>query len=309
LLLPQRMTFPFSLLTPPRKTGPDVPPGCMELLPGWLLAENPFALSRAQAKYRKRYRARRYRPDLEVFRPDTVDLMRNALRRLDVRLKKKAYTSSCIDGVGKNFVSEEARKTALEAYRFYVQYYALLGLKDWLHSLLGVAQGGDPLDLAASDPPAASRRWLHQRSVLVDDFRMKDVAGALGRLLAMLTVVASSVERAKEKDDTRGARIIDGYPDAHTPAAQDECVRQTWEETCRLRAELEELLDRWKAWDAPCDIDRLALLGEDGVWHEPPRLDPAKAVRTSSNGAAALPLDSRVDPSREPLPSLRPTRP
>jgi hypothetical protein len=49
---------------------------------------------------------------------------------------------------------------------------------------------------------------------------------------------------SKEKDDSRGARIIDDYPHAHKPAAEDKFVKQTWAETRDLQAKIRTLVEK-----------------------------------------------------------------
>jgi hypothetical protein len=54
------------------------------------------------------------------------------------------------------------------------------------------------------------------------------------------------VERSRQKDDERGARIIDGYASAHPPAVCDEIVQHTWREARRLQDEVNSLLEELK---------------------------------------------------------------
>jgi hypothetical protein len=71
------------------------------------------------------------------------------------------------------------------------------------------------------------------------------VAGGLAELPRVLEMMAREVEESKARDDRRGARIIEDYALVHTPAERDECVRQCWDQTRRLQAEVETLLARW----------------------------------------------------------------
>ena len=57
--------------------------------------------------------------------------------------------------------------------------------------------------------------------------------------------VAKECERAREKDDARGARIIDDYPEVHPAADCDPIVRQAWEDADRLHDEVEGYLRRF----------------------------------------------------------------
>jgi hypothetical protein len=222
---PQRMTFPFSLIAPPSFQPAGISPACMELAPAWMLSENLFALRRNEAKYRARNKARRTQFDFAVIRPDTVDLMREACRRLEGARGQEVYTEADIEGLGKNFLLERNRLRAIEAYRFFIRSYALQGLKERVASIL--AAGGVPeklLTIPSSDP-----RWEHQRQLLVE-LGIRDVCEGLRELPAILETIARKVERSRARDDRRGAQILDDYADTHVPAERDACVRQARDE-------------------------------------------------------------------------------
>src|SRR5262249_53272965 len=92
-LPPQKVAFPFSLVNSPSGRWPGVPPAYNEIVPAWLLTDNLYALKRCEEKYRARNQARRSRFDFRVFRPDTVDRMRDACRRLEaVPQAREVYT-------------------------------------------------------------------------------------------------------------------------------------------------------------------------------------------------------------------------
>lgn len=238
--LPQRVTFPFSLIQSPSTHCPQISPAYNEILPGWVLAHNLYALRRNEWKYRARNRARRMKLECSVFRPEIIELMRHACRRLEaVHEIKELYTARDIKGLGKNFMLEASRKSAVEAYRFFVSFYALGGLlkqartledSDLLHGLLVT--------------PSEDLPWEQQRRILVEDFEMTDVRSGLMRLAEMTEKVAHDIERSKSKDDQRGSQIIDDYADAHLPADQDPFVLQTWKETHRLQSELKQMLNQ-----------------------------------------------------------------
>jgi hypothetical protein len=200
-----------------------------------------FTLKRNEGKYKARNKAKRTQFEFDVFRPEIVDLMLDACRRLSaVREAKEAYTDHDIPGLGKNFMLETYRKPAIEAYRFYSQYYALLGLHERMRS----HQQTGSIDAIPQllTTPIDHQPWEHRRQILFDDFGMRDPIAALRELPQMLQMVAADVERSKAKDDERGRRIIDDYTEVHTPAANDKFVKQTWDETRRLQSEIEELI-------------------------------------------------------------------
>jgi hypothetical protein len=244
-LLPQRVTFPFSLITMPSAHYPGVSPAYNEIIPAWMLAENLYALKRNEAKYRARDRSRHSPCDFRVFRPDTVDLMRDACRRLEaVGVVRDFYTERDVRGLGKNVLLEKHRRQALEAYRFHIRCYALLGLLERVRGLL--AEGQPVADDRLPSAVGASPEWEHQRPLLMEELGVASVSAGLRQLPDLLERVARDVEQAKGRDDVRGARIIEDYATVHGTAADDECVRRTWAEigclqtdTARCQAALE----------------------------------------------------------------------
>ncbi len=239
--LPQKVEFPFSLINSPADRYEGVSPAYNEIMPGWVLSDNIYTVKRNEGKYIKRNKARRTQFVFEVFRPDIVDLMIEARRRLqEVKEVKEVYTDKDIKGLGKNYMLEASRKKGIEAYTFYIQLYALNGLKKKLEKTLaekGSAAVKDILTAASDDP-----RWEHERQVLLAEFPGKDVKELLKLLVEYQEKVAKDVQVSKEKDDKRGARIIPDYAHAHAPAEQDGFVKETWEATKKLKADVEALL-------------------------------------------------------------------
>lgn len=234
-LPPQKVTFPFSLIAPPAERTHDLPPGLNRISPAWMLRANVYALRRNEAKYRARNRARRSRFEFAVFRRETVEHVRAAARALaGVQTLKPSYTERDIPGLGKNVLTESDRVRAVAAYRFYTLYYALCGLKNRVRDAL--AGGEDVAGLL--DSPGAGGEWEYQRQILAADFGITDPAAGLGMLPGMAAEVAKDCERSRDRDDTRGVRIIDDYAEVHPPADRDRVVRQAWEDADRIRGEV-----------------------------------------------------------------------
>jgi hypothetical protein len=241
--LPQKIFFPFSLINLPAEHYPGVPPAYNELVPGWMLTDNLYALKRNESKFQARNKARRTKFDFRILRLGIVDLMLDACHRLEsVRQIKTVYTDRDIEGLGKNYLTEAARKRAIECYRYFVRYYALLKLKDKVEKVLN-SDDHRSLDnlLHQADSEV---EWEHARKILCDQADIPSAGAGLTRLPDTLEEVARSVEKSKAKDDERGNRIMDDYADAHPPAAQDPIVQQTWAETLRLQREIAELRRR-----------------------------------------------------------------
>ena len=241
LLLPQRMTFPFALINMPPIRPPQAPLAYNEVVPAWVLTDSLYTLMRNEAKFRRRNRARRASIEVEVLRPETIELMRRACRRLEsVSAVREVYMDEDIEGLGKNFLRESARQKGLAGYQFFIRFFALLGLKEMAQVLVTAGRRTEAAQLLGQ--PGTDPCWEYQRRLLIHDLGLRDVAAGLRELPALLNEVARSVEMSKAKDDDRGARIIDDYATCHTLAAEDDLVRETWQTTRRHQSEIVDLL-------------------------------------------------------------------
>ncbi|MCD6386380.1 DUF4954 family protein [Candidatus Sumerlaeota bacterium] len=239
--LPQKIEFPFSLINTPSASYEGISPEFGEIFPGWVLSDNIFTIRRNEGKFRKRNKARRTQFVFEVFRPDIVDLMIDARKRLsNIKEQKELYTGKDIPGLGKNYMLENRRVKGIETYTRYIRYYALMGLKRRVEALL--AEGKKDELAQIYDTVTDDERWEHERKILLAEFEKKDVAEHLRLLSSMQEEIARDVQRSKEKDDKRGKRIIPDYPEAHKPAAEESFVKETWEATRKLQQEIEEIL-------------------------------------------------------------------
>jgi len=258
--LPQRVEMPFSLINARAESIEGVSPAYNEILPGWVLSDNIYAIRRNERKYAVRNKATRIQVGFEVFRPDIVDLIvkaRAALMKVSSGLsaahavlqkatgavdqaRRPVYTDKDIPGLGKNFMKETARLEGVESYTFYIRYYALKGLyfgvkfcmqhdRRELHRLL------EPNYLA--DP-----RYEHERALLVSEFPGKDIKALLNELIVAHDKMAADTLLSKEKDDFRGVRIIPDYASVHLPAKEDTFVRITLQEAVEQKDEISQIL-------------------------------------------------------------------
>jgi len=242
--LPQKVTFPFSLVNSAAANLNGVSPAYNEIMPGWVLSDNIFTIKRNEGKYKKRNKAKRSDFIFEVFRPDIIDLVIDARDRLKgIGKKKQIYTSKDIRGLGKNYLLEASRKKGIEAYNFYIKYYGLLGLKKKVEEILAKAGGKKKL-ATLLDMPSKDARWEHERRIILEEVKETDIAKNLNTLIEAEEVIANAVQVSKEKDDQRGARIIDDYPHAHAPAAEDSFVKSTWADLEGLKKEVAKLLKK-----------------------------------------------------------------
>jgi hypothetical protein len=239
--LPQKVQFPFSLISSPARNFTDISPAFNEIVPAWVLSDNIYMVRRNEGKYRARNSARRASLDFTVFRPEIVDGMASARDRLrDVREKKEVYTDRDIRGLGKNYMTEENRLHGMETYGFYIEYYCLSGLKDRIEELNKKDKGGIPsvLDAKTADP-----LWEHARALISKEgFGKKGLKACLLRLIEIREKIEEDTLQAKAKDDERGARIIPGYEEVYPKAAQDPFIQSTREETAEAVARLRAII-------------------------------------------------------------------
>ena len=137
--LPQKVSFPFSLITLPRKRPDNIPDGWCQLIPGWMISDNLYSLLRNEWKYRKRLRAVHTRVDTSVFSEEVLEQVRSSKENLE------RYSGMSIPGTGKNFITEEDRLSGIEAYR-----KCLRGMELWkkfLERSLNDSETGEMLDL------------------------------------------------------------------------------------------------------------------------------------------------------------------
>jgi hypothetical protein len=242
ITLPQRLEFPFSLINNPSHIPDGVPPAYNEISPAWVLTENIYMIKRNEGKYKKRNKAKRSAFIFDVFRPDVIDMMLEARKRLNgISQKNEIYTSKDIPGLGKNFMTEADRVKAIASYTQYIEYYSLFGLKRHIENL--AISGAKDISTEIYNTATDDSLWEHQRRILVESgFDKLLVKDCLLRLIVLEQDIATAVQEAKEKDDVRGANIIADYAAAHPPASEDSFVKETWAVVEKVKKEIENLL-------------------------------------------------------------------
>ena len=250
LLPPQRIDLPFALI---RKAGVELSraaerasgrPVENEILPGWVLSESAYTLARSARKYAARYDGRRTLIEPEPLRPEILDLVREARRRLSAAPEKDIYTSADVPGLGANVMTGAAWRAAVSAYTTTIVRVTLLGLWSRLRTSAACARdlAGVGLAEALASPPAEGLHPL-LKTILLEERPEALVGELLGELVELQEDFARAVEGSKARDDTRGSQIVDGYADAHVPAPDESNVCQVREEAAELRAQIEAFLD------------------------------------------------------------------
>lgn len=121
-VLPQKVSFPFSLLSRPAYRPQGVPEGHNQLSPGWALYGNLYSLARNAWKFSKRATATHSRVGTGLFTPAVMGPTRDALARLT------GNPCDGMPGMGKNFMTEEDRLRGIQAYRTFLEAGELYGL-------------------------------------------------------------------------------------------------------------------------------------------------------------------------------------
>lgn len=226
--LPQRVEFPFSLINKPSAAFPGISSSFGEIFPGWVLSGNIYTVRRNELKFARRDSARRNRAVVEIFRQDIIEKMLTARNRLrNVRELKDYYTHKDVPGLGKNIMLERSRKSGVDAYSFYIEYYVLEELFRRISSQLDPR--GEPISEALYTAETAYGQWEHARRLLIiEGFAGRTILENLERLAAMKERIASSTQLSKERDDGRGRQIIRDYCQVRSKAAEDPFIVDTW---------------------------------------------------------------------------------
>jgi len=236
--LPQKVEFPFSLIMNPSEIADELPMFVNEIVPAWVLSDNIYALRRNEAKYKKRNKARRTNFDFTVFRPEIIEFMLKARDRLNAVVEiKNRYTEKDIPGLGRNFLYEYKRLRAIQAYNFYLEFYCLNGLIEELFLKAGIPKEADCMGEAYGKEVLKHKLDLLTR----EGYANRDYKTNILRYCEMLSQIAEDVLKTKAKDDKRGGLIIDDYAEAHTPAFDDEFVRQTMQEAEQTIKKIKEV--------------------------------------------------------------------
>lgn len=197
VVAPQKLTMPFSLLVdrpvelPERDPDRPVPPGLNQLIPGWMLRSNLYAVMRNEYKFGRRRRARRLEIDLDVLRPDIRRLMVDAVEALEAPERDGRvsawYLPGDIEGIGAAVVRDADRVAAITSYRQAIR----------LGELRERRRAGESLN--------------------ADEHR---------ELAELLDWLARGVRRSRSRDRERGVSIIPDYALTHGEVEDDPFVQQ-----------------------------------------------------------------------------------
>lgn len=240
--LPQRITFPFSLINSPSRSYEGVSPAYNELMPGWVFSDNLYTIERNQGKYRKRNKARRSVFTFDVFRPEIIDLViqaRNAL--MSVTEEKPFYLENDVPGIGKNFVTRKNLLKGIKAYSLIIERYCLNGL--YLECKNCVSKGTPGgLRLVFVNKQDNELREHERTLFIAEGYDKRTLEQNLFRFAELLESSKNAIFSAKEKDDIRGKTIFPDYDIVHTLAGKDSFVLETIEKNKAQCKEIEQML-------------------------------------------------------------------
>jgi hypothetical protein len=253
LISKQRIKFPFSLISEKSPTS-QLGMGHNLIEPGTI---NPFFVAYNEWKYKNRNKARRHTFDLEVFRPEIIDMIIDAKNRLEhlkgspfmrevmERDQKRTitiYTNKEIDGLGKCFMTEDGRRQGIKTYTDIITRYALRGLKREVESLFRreITSWEAVRENLATD---SNPRWVHERTILerelginIGTLTMDTVFARLNELASLENGWHEAVCQVREREWAEGGQIIDDYADAHKSPLQDSFLNEV------MKPELEKFL-------------------------------------------------------------------
>jgi Domain of unknown function (DUF4954) len=225
--LPQRLSFPFSLITQPQTSFPELGPAINEIIPGWMWSDNAYALVRRSYKFETANLGQLATSTLRsgfftgrIFMPQLAHMVLKASQSLRAApADLPYYLESHIPGLGKNFLRGKVRERALAAYNDYLCFflmrtYADLPQKDWTREVQNLVG-------------AISKE-------LIGDL---DIEVFLAKQKFWIPTLKANILRSLQRDDERGSQIFDDYTDFHAPPEADGAIK-------RLNGDLDQLAEK-----------------------------------------------------------------
>ncbi|CAK5192840.1 unnamed protein product [Aphanomyces euteiches] len=245
--LPQKLDMPFALVNIPGHNIPELSPAINEISPGWVLSSSIFTVLRNQDKFDRRNHSKRTPLDVQIFRPEIVRMMQVACQRLRDAEKKPVkirhgkeliYTDKQVPGLGKNYMTERSRVAAIEAYSFYIRYFALEGYWQLLqHGTISIETPFDQISVS-------DERWAQQRAILMETTPTTKCGDLLRELVAAYKTIAKNAEDGKSRDDKRGQQIIPDYNLVHKKASEERIVIDAHQRAAALERAVANYLPR-----------------------------------------------------------------
>ncbi len=240
ITLPQKVDYPFSLINTSSQRVRQVPQPYNELLPGWVLTQALYIVMRNRLKFRNRNRATRIIPDQEIFRYDLVTCVKEARDRLNnIRLKREIYLERDIPGIGKNYMTERCRKSAVYIYSLFIEFFILVNLLDHIREI------DEYNENLLFETESDNNTWEEARLLMLDEkWYPRNLKASMKSLIDIAGKIARNTKMSKERDDGRGKKIIPDYLKVTRRAEDEETVKDTtlWSDT--IIAEAEKIISR-----------------------------------------------------------------
>ena len=137
-------------------------------------------------------------------------------------------------------MTEASRCKAIEAYTAHIRHYALMGMWRALRN----AKEADRIGVPSTGWLPRDALWAHQLSVLKEEFGsvLPPIAELGDKLVDSATQQARDAERAKDRDASRGRRVIDDYDDVHALPENEETVQVAQRFAVTIASELHTLI-------------------------------------------------------------------
>lgn len=253
VLLPQRLSFPFSLINQPHLVFPELGPAINEIGVGWMWSDNAYALVRRSYRLLDGNKARRHDFTVDhattlnpgfftgrMFAPVMVRRVLKAIGALKAAPKGKAYyVEQDIPGLGKNFLPGKKLAAAVAAYEDYLVFYLLRTYAD-RGPEAGRPENRGP-ENSGPDAKGAETKELVVATVAalgIEGDVKAYLAGQLHRLHGFKDTLLHSVAR----DDKRGRQVFDDYADFHDAPEDDSTIARIEKEVKALLGRLETVL-------------------------------------------------------------------
>jgi hypothetical protein len=223
---PQCCIFPFSLITAPSSPMESVPAHCNELLPGWMLSDNMYALKRNELKFLSRNKAKRTSVASAIFRPEIIDMVIGARDTLkNVTTEKPLYLETDIQGIGSNFISRKNVGKAITTYTGCIEHYCLEAV--YLRCRECAENGKELSKKNILSTSSAIEHWQHVTTVMKNEaIGLSRLQDALDRYHELVEKILHDVVFSKKKDDLRGGRIMRDYHLSHIEVSADPVVQE-----------------------------------------------------------------------------------
>ncbi|MFW5960174.1 MAG: DUF4954 family protein [Chitinivibrionales bacterium] len=235
---PQKVSYPFSLISKRTKDIREIPDYYNEICPGHILHEGLYSLLRREELFLgSKSSTERFE---RIFSKRIVDLMMESRDRLTgVPKRKRFYTSEDFRGLGMNVLMEERRQEALSVYNFYIDF-ALLKKVFEEAEIVGLdsqlSNGNNRNSKNITD-------WEHWRLMAEREGVFKEGAvSALKRFSRVLDKVARETARSRERIDRYDEVFIPDYRETRTLADKDQLVLSVKEDVLSMKGRIEALI-------------------------------------------------------------------